>query len=336
MSDLHYFQRYNQKENWVTNSVLLLLSRLYQYDRSKFENSMTELFSEEKIGFDIGVKFYQQEKGTGSVVDGVIIQDSLKIVIETKLEDNFSVDQLQKHLETLNGNHSQKILLALSKGKIRPEDKAKVHELLNDTKYKAVKFASTTYEEIYRCISNNLSDFDTQMREILDDYLKLCEEAGLTNIKQTTMLAFTAGASLPENLKYNIYYDPSDRKHRFEFKYIGLYANKAIVAVGELQNIISCDYISGKLVGTEGCDIQVLSQSEYDRIVQTIENTDYYNLRKGSKFFLVDYFHTTDYKKITMGPIRAKKYFWLHDLEGFKMGMSSNELATFLEGKGWN
>lgn len=43
MTDIHYFPRYSQPENVVTNNTLLLLLRLYQYNRFKFERFMAAL-----------------------------------------------------------------------------------------------------------------------------------------------------------------------------------------------------------------------------------------------------------------------------------------------------
>jgi hypothetical protein len=173
------------------------------------------------------------------------------------------------------------------------------------------------------------------MKGILDDYIALCSENGLTNIENRTMLAFTAGESLSENLKYRIYYDPATRSHNSPFKYLGLYTNKTVVAVGKLQRIVFCDYVDGKLVPTNGDDLTTLTEDEYNRIKETIENTDYYDLESGNKFFLVDNFYETNYAKTSFSSIRAKKYFWLDDIEGFKDGMTAQELAKLLDGKTW-
>lgn len=43
MSEIHYFPRYSMQENVVTNNSLLLLLRLYQYNRYKFEKFMEAL-----------------------------------------------------------------------------------------------------------------------------------------------------------------------------------------------------------------------------------------------------------------------------------------------------
>lgn len=59
MSQIHYFQRYESKENWATNSTLLLFSRLYNYSRVKFETVINEILNDSNISINIGVDFKQ-------------------------------------------------------------------------------------------------------------------------------------------------------------------------------------------------------------------------------------------------------------------------------------
>lgn len=171
------------------------------------------------------------------------------------------------------------------------------------------------------------------MKEIIDDYISLCSVSGLTNIKNRTLLAFSVPESINENLLYNIYYDPATRSHNSPFKYIGLYVNKSIVAVGEINKIIYCNLENEKLVPTNGNNLDELTVEEYNRIKETIENTPYYNLRIGSKFFLVDKFYKTNYKA---SPFRTKKYLWLNKIDGFREGMNAKEIAELLNGKSWD
>lgn len=332
MSQLHYFQRYDSRENWVTNSTLLLLSRLYHYDRLKFERILNSILDESNLSLNIGVNFTQQQWGQSSVVDGVIFQDSFKVVIETKLYDNFSTDQLQRHLDAFNAGYSQRILLALSKNKVDSNIRSEIIKTLQNEKYKDIKFASITYEDICKIISCNLADFDLEMKEILDDYILFCTENELTNIENRTLLAFTAGRSIIDNLKYRIYYDPATRNHSYPFNYIGLYVNKALVAVGRVNKTVYCDYNNGMLVSTNGYDLTKLNEEECQRIKETIENTNYYDLDSGVKFYLVDNFYETTFNT---APFRAKKYLWLDDIDGFKEGMSAKEIAILINGKSW-
>ena len=102
-----------------------------------------------------------------------------------------------------------------------------------------------------------------------------------------------------------------------------------------INKIICCDLEGGKLIATNGNDITTLTKEEYDRVKNTIENTDYYDLRHGTKFFLVDDFYKTNYKKTSFSSIRTKKYFWLDDVEGFKESMTAEQIAKLLDGKTW-
>jgi hypothetical protein len=46
MSEVHYFPRYTQTENFVTNNTLLLLLRLREYSRFEFEKFMGKICGE--------------------------------------------------------------------------------------------------------------------------------------------------------------------------------------------------------------------------------------------------------------------------------------------------
>lgn len=116
MANIHYFQRYNQKENWLTNSTLLLLTRIYQESISQFKTILGQITEDSLVGdLAVGVRFGQQEKKGNGVVDGSITQESFKLVIETKLGDNFTAAQLERHLASLPHHYSQRVLLCLSK-----------------------------------------------------------------------------------------------------------------------------------------------------------------------------------------------------------------------------
>ena len=91
MSNIHYFQRYSQPENVVTNNTLLLCSRLYQHSAYAFNGFLSDLLG--GVDIESGVQFAQQIKN-GSVPDGFILQNSFKLVIETKLYNQYTALQL--------------------------------------------------------------------------------------------------------------------------------------------------------------------------------------------------------------------------------------------------
>ena len=69
----------------TTNNTLLLFSRLYNNSNDKFNRFLVNLFEDESIEFDTKINFKQQVKSENSVPDGMIYQESFKIVLETKL-----------------------------------------------------------------------------------------------------------------------------------------------------------------------------------------------------------------------------------------------------------
>ncbi len=103
MTQVRYFPRYSQRENFQTNNTLLLLHRLYDFSRFRFEDFLARLLRDTDTETDFAVPLglqITQQVGTGaSVVDGLLYQESFRIAIETKrTADGFDVEQLQRHL----------------------------------------------------------------------------------------------------------------------------------------------------------------------------------------------------------------------------------------------
>jgi hypothetical protein len=118
VSSIHYFPRYSQKENFATNNTLLLLHRLYDYDRYRFERFLLDVLqligSEEPQNLELGLQIIQQTGTANSVLDGSLYQRSLRIAVETKLHStDFSPDQIRRHLSNFNrGENGWLILLS--------------------------------------------------------------------------------------------------------------------------------------------------------------------------------------------------------------------------------
>lgn len=306
----HYFQRYASKENWVTNATLLLLSRLYHFDRYKFENAINAVLGQ-SAGIKTSVEFDQQKKskGGGNVIDGLISQPSFAIAIETKLYDNQYKSQLIRHLNSLKGNAETKVLLALSVNEtpeallesVRKEIKQGFHD-------DNIKVISTTYELIIEAINQELDERrDVEMLEVVADYQALCEEHDLLNIGDRTMIALPVKQSFEMNLKHSIYYCPSNRNHNRPFSLLGFYLSGRIEAIGKVEVIVTADLVDGKLVFQEPPP-SGLTDGHKKRIVDTITETSYYELEKGMRFYLLDNL-VKDLGIPVSKPIMRSKYF---------------------------
>jgi len=230
---------------------LLLFSRLYQLAPIKFKDFINDLLDD--INFEAGINFNQQNKisnktnrASSTIPDGSINQSSFKVVIETKLfHKNFSVQQLIGHLEDF-GNEENQVLLSLSQKK--PEIKLK--ETINDEvqKYnrktnKRIKFICTSFKEIVEKFINTLNDYDFELINMIDDYEGYCIQDRLIIDDEDRMRVVTCGWTIEENFKYNLYYDPADRGYS-DHTYLGIYTDKSVRGIGEIENIITDDLLS--------------------------------------------------------------------------------------------
>lgn len=144
---IHYFQRYHSKENVATANTMLLLSRFYAYSSDKFFRFLkSEIFSDV---FEPEIIFNLQEKSKNSVPDATITQESFKLVVETKMSDWFSSDQLIRHLSSF-GEERFKVLISLAPTKMSEEKKedfeTKLKEHNTFLKYPIIHL-NTTFEK---------------------------------------------------------------------------------------------------------------------------------------------------------------------------------------------
>lgn len=317
MKSIHFFQRFSQKENVVTNNTLLLLFRLYQHDYVRFQLVLVQLL-DNVPDLLVGAQFIQQVKNKGSVPDGVIFQRSFKIVLETKLYDNYSQKQLLEHLNSF-GDEDHKILLLLNpnlpaadfinmiKGEIRK---------YNVQTAKDIVFIPTTFEKIIEVVRDNLLEHDYEMKNLVDDFEEFCVEENLLPINDYLMKAVPCGFSLQYNLKYGVYYDPVDRAFR-NYKYIGLYKNKSVRAVGKIEKVVATDFDFSTHTLTIKDPNHIFTTEEIKRVTDIILDTKKelsIDISKNHKFFIVDKFYETNYKKISKFPLQGGKLFDLRTI----------------------
>jgi len=306
MSNIHYFQRYSQKENVVTNNTLLLLSRIYNESTLKFSNIVNSLMEEDMLRF--GVRFTQQMRGNGSVPDGMIDQAPCRLLIETKLHTgSFEKDQLLAHVKNFKEAYNCTLLL-LAPQKL---DRDKIKKLVGEQYFRRV--ISTTFEELIEVIRSNVSVFELKLLAIIDDFEDFCHSTGLIDNSWQHMRLVLATTSLEDNLKYGLYYHGTERGYRAH-SYIGLYSGKSIRGIGRISKIIypKIDLEIGTVEILEGPSI---SDDEKRTILKaTISARDNrgWNLTTDHVFFLAD-FKPCDFKKTTKRAPMGVRFFNLSD-----------------------
>lgn len=201
---IHYFQRYHSKENVDTSNTMLMLSRLYNYNADKFFSMLNDLILKEdetpEISFDL------QVSGDGSVPDAVISQKSFRIVVETKLYNQFDKGQLLRHLSQFS-NEEIKVLMTLDPRPMKKdfcEEFEKELKLYNEdhkgTGKALIKHVNLTFEQLLDAMEKIIDERDSELVAVLDDFKKYCFEEGLIPDGYKWMRALTAGTTFEDNM----------------------------------------------------------------------------------------------------------------------------------------
>ncbi len=336
MSKIHYFQRYSQKENVVTNNTLLLLSRLYSRSPLYLEAFLNDLVEMEDV--EIGVNFTQQDPGGGgSVTDGLIVQPSLKVVIETKLDTGARLDQLQKHLEAFDGEEIQVLLLLAPTA---PEDdlQERLDQVVRDYNARhrvGVLHVCTTFGRIIGSYEGALPDHDYEMRELLEDYKDFCAAEGLLPREEYRMRAVPCGKTIEDNRDHRVYYQPVGRPYR-PHKYLGIYKRKRVQYVGEIEAVVDADRAEdGSWTARDGSLLPPAQSERIENAATRAEEGHGWDVTTGHRFFLVESFHPTEFRKESPGGMLNHRYFDLGEVLEREPLPHVEEIAQRLSGKTW-
>lgn len=337
---IHYFQRYYAKENVETSNTMLMLSRLYQYNADKFFSMLKTLILGEdenpELTFDL------QVVGDGSVPDAIISQKSFKIVVETKLHNQFDKKQLMNHLSQF-GAENMKVLMTLDprpmNDKLKDELEHDLKQYNNENRMRLVspiKHVNLTFEQLVEAMEESIDERDTEIAVILDDFRKYCFEEKLIPDGYKYMRAVVAGTTFDDNMELNLFYDQESRKSS-DHGYIGLYKNKSVRAIGKLKKTIIAVETDGKMSykAEKGEDP---TQEEIDRINEAVRRADGYgyNLHTVShRYFMVDKFYPIDFRKSSKNPIQKSKFFNLAEMFHYKTIPETAKIASDLNGRSW-
>lgn len=335
---IHYFQRYHAKENVATANTMLLLSRLYQNSSDKFFRFLkSEFFSD---SFEPEIVFTLQEKSVDSIPDATITQESFKIVVETKMSDWFYSNQLMKHLNSFK-DEKYKVMITLAPELMADNKKREFEMKLKD--YNSVQkhhviHINTTFESLANAIQEVIDDRDYDMQEVLDDYLNYCYNDGLITVSDSWkyMRMQLAGVTLDFNVRENVYYDNAERGFRAH-DYLSLYKMKSVRAIGKIcARILAIETDDGLQYEAEYGE---LTDERKNKILRSIEDGDEhgYDLRTTKhRYFFVEKFFETDFKKITQRAPRGTRIFDLTQVLETEQIPETEKIAELLKTKTWS
>ena len=333
---IHYFQRYHEKENVATANTMLLLSRLYSYSSDKFFRFLkSEFFSD---SFEPEIVFNLQEKSIESIPDATITQESFKIVVETKMSDWFYSDQLLRHLKSFR-DEKYKVMITLAPEMMNPEKKKEFDEHLkeyNATQTHPVMHVNTIFERLVEAIQDVIDDKDYEMQEVLDDYLNYCYKDKLIIVSDSwkRMRVQLAGTTFNFNVKENLYYDNIDRGFSAH-DYLGLYKEKSVRAIGKITVIITA--VTTETGVEYKAELGSLSDERQQQIARAIEDAKNYGyVLDANRYFFVDNFYETDFRKITPRAPMGSRIFDLTQILETEQLPETQEIAEKLAMKTWS
>ena len=326
MSRIHYFQRYATRENTITNNTLQLLGRIYSYSPQKASQFLTDLTGEP---IEIGIEINQQRRSEGSVPDGQVIQRSFKVLIEAKVDTPLDTDQLIRHSSTFSGE-DQKILLLLTKKPLEAHEQDKIKDQIT-----GIIFSSITYAEICESAKRLFKEYEDEMCALVYDYEEYCNDTGLFDQSGQLMRMVPCRISLEINKQYGIYFHPSDRSYTTH-RFVGLYKDKAVHAILEIDSIFDVECRNGHLKKEL---IAGRKTDEYDRMlcgmISDAKSQLNWNVELGHRFFCGETIET-NFVKATSGGMQGHRFINLREIIGNDFdNVSVKEIANRLREKQW-
>ena len=325
---VHYFQ-----ENVATANTMLLPSRLYLYSPIKFFKLLTSHYF--SASFNPEIIFDLQSRSLDSIPDATITQDSFKIVVETKMNNCFREDQLIRHLNAFNGENS-KVLITLAPKPMCDNKKSSFEKMLNDynkDQMHPITHINTTFEEMANAVKEMLDeDRDYEMMDIVEDYLDYCYNDGLINASDAWkfMRMQLAGKTMDYDINASVYFNRADVGFR-PYTFLGLYKNKSIRAVGKvIARITAIKTKNGVKFENE---MGELTDERKDLIKKIITEIIHENTKH--RYFFVDKFYETDFKKISPRASWGSRVFDLTQILKTNKIPDTEELAARLKNETW-
>ncbi len=220
-----------------------------------------------------------------------------------------------------------------------------------DTEEKKLQIPFVFINNIVVCdnkeIVQNMKEIDDLLKEKTEiEHLIILEEQKIIfiqskinkgNIENPDLFVVTSGSSYDDNVAMNIYYCKAERCRKI-CRYLGLYKDKAVVKIGEIKKVIEAvkvgeklqyDLIYGEDILEE--DIKKIEKCIYKSY--DLFNVDISNQRH--KYFIVENFYDTDYRKTSPGGLMEHKYFDLCKELKIKELPTIKEIASNLRNIEW-
>ncbi|GAB3026533.1 hypothetical protein [Spirosoma pulveris] len=324
------FNDYSQLENRITNYCGLLLKLIYEDSPRRFSDLLDKL-TEGEGNLIIGPVFEQQQKQKRSIPDLIITQKAFTIAVENKLTDWFYDDQLTNHLQGLQSQHGKLILFLLSNFESDPREK--FQQQITEAKKKNILLIPISYEDLLIALERVcVTDY---LKGLLDDFREFIDSKGLLP-RWKYMLDVVNCAGTMYEIEAGVYLCPDTGgayRHK-RARFFGPYANKAVREIFEIDAVATVstglEEVTFKWINRPDADKTMLESKAREQVAR-FRSED--NKQTPTQVFLLGPSAKTNFRKDSpKGMLASKLYFW--DIAtGYT---SADELAAYLDGKGWS
>lgn len=202
----------------------------------------------------------------------------------------------------------------------------------------SVKYINTTFEIMANAIRGVIDDRDYEMQDVLEDYLNYCYKDGLIPVSDSWkyLRMKLAGTTIDFNIGNKVYYDKAERGFRAH-DYLRLYKQKSVRAIGKIcARITAIETELGIKYTPEFGELN----DECKQLIQKAMAAGYshgYSLRTiKHRYFFVENFYETDFKKISPGGSMGTGIFDLSDLLETDKLPDVEKIVEILKNKSWS
>ena len=194
-----------------------------------------------------------------------------------------------------------------------------------------------TFEALVDGIREVIDDRDYEMQDVLTDYLDYCYRDNLIPVSDgwKYLRVQLAGTTFDFNLRENLYYDSVDRGFRAH-DYLGLYKEKSVRAIGKIQAVITAvRNDQGEL--EYHAERGMITEAYKAAIARAIEDGKQYSYDlNAERYFFVEKFYATDFRKITpRAPMGSRIFDLTEILDTTEKLPEPDQLARMLSQKTW-
>lgn len=208
MSAITPFQIYSQKENTITNNVLLMFSLLNNLS-SHFFDKMIQGILEDTEKFTVAPIFQQQVgKRTGGIIDGFIEVRPSKIIFETKINGEEDIKKLLKYTKVFKPGQTN-VLFHLSSKRFSVKTKKEVEtSIAKSAKNHPILFESISYQDLIDQLIALIEGYPYEkgLKQLTEQFEAYCLKMNLIPTSKHILRVMSCGQSFELNKNYRLRY----------------------------------------------------------------------------------------------------------------------------------